>query len=341
MPAITIGRLRGGFCVYWDDQETGKRRRYRLGARTRTEAEAEAAQVYKREVLDKRREPVKVAEIWEDYILDLGKKPTAKTMKYTGIAVLGFFGAFSPDAIDRKRCRDYQEHRYRQGVSQGTVHTELGHLTSALNWAHKVGMIERVPYIWRPAKPETDKRILSRDEAQALIEGAIDPHIRLALVLLLGTGARVGAILDLTWDRVDFEAGSVNLRINDSATRKGRANVPMNKMVRAALQTARPAAMSDFVIEYAGKPIKSIRNGFKAAVRRAEIGELTIHEVRHTAAVTMLSNGVPLEKVSQMLGHSNTAITFKTYARYLPSHMQDAADILDFSAFAAAQKRHS
>ena len=46
----------------------------------------------------------------------------------------------------------------------------------------------------------------------------------------------------------------------------------------------------------------------------------------------MLSEGVPLEKVSQVLGHSNTTVTFSTYARYLPQHMQDAVDILDFGS---------
>lgn len=55
-----------------------------------------------------------------------------------------------------------------------------------------------------------------------------------------------------------------------------------------------------------------------------------IHDLRHTAAVTMLASGVPLEKVSQVLGHSNTAITFSTYGRYLPEHMTDAVNVLDF-----------
>ena len=44
----------------------------------------------------------------------------------------------------------------------------------------------------------------------------------------------------------------------------------------------------------------------------------------------MLGAGVPLEKVSQVLGHSNTAVTFRTYARYLPNQMDDAVAALDF-----------
>ena len=187
-----------------------------------------------------------------------------------------------------------------------------------------------VPKTWRPAKPETDKRILDAHEIRSLIGAAHDPHIRLALILLFGTAARVGAILDLTWDRVDLERRSINLRLPDSVTRKGRAVVPMNASVHTALQSAREAALSDYVVEYAGGPVKSIRKGIGGAVTRSRIGHLTIHEIRHTAAVHLDSAGIPIEKVAQYLRHSNTAVTYRVYGRYRPQHMQDAAEILDF-----------
>ncbi|MCJ8336015.1 MAG: hypothetical protein MJH10_17550 [Epibacterium sp.] len=51
---------------------------------------------------------------------------------------------------------------------------------------------------------------------------------------------------------------------------------------------------------------------------------------------TCLALAFPLEKVSQYLGHSNTQITYKTYARFLPNQMQDAAEVLDFMNFRKA-----
>jgi len=44
----------------------------------------------------------------------------------------------------------------------------------------------------------------------------------------------------------------------------------------------------------------------------------------------MLQSGQPIEGVSQFLGHSNTQITFKTYARFIPEYLADAAKVLDF-----------
>ncbi|WP_246107467.1 tyrosine-type recombinase/integrase [Puniceibacterium confluentis] len=105
----------------------------------------------------------------------------------------------------------------------------------------------------------------------------------------------------------------------------------MNNATRPAFLAAYEAALSDHVVECAGSRVASIRTGFTAAVRRTGIGHVRIHDLRHPAAVTMLSMGMLLEKVSQVLGHSNTAVTFSTYARYPPRHMQDAVDVLDFA----------
>nr|WP_321509316.1 site-specific integrase [uncultured Celeribacter sp.] len=328
---ISIGRLRGGFCVSWRDPETGKRKRYQLKARTRKEAEPEAIEVYRREAFKAKPAGSRVKDIWAAYVEDLGDKPTAKTMGYTGKAILPHFGDYLPEDIDKQLCTAYRRAREADGKSVGTIWTELGHLQSALNFGRTVRMYNGLaPHIWRPAKPETDKRILNVGEIRALIEAAHDPHIRLALILLFGTAARVGAVLDLTWDRVDLDRKVINLRLPDSITRKGRAVVPMNASVHSALVAAREAALSDYVIEYAGKPVKSIRKGVGNSIARSGIGHLTIHEIRHTAAVHLISAGIPIEKVAQFLGHSNTTVTYRVYGRFRPQHMEDAAQVLDF-----------
>lgn len=325
-----LGRLRGGYCVQWRDPD-GKRRRHQLYSSSLEAATAEAAEVYREVTGHHRFAPGTVADLWDRYQAYLGDRPTGKTMQYTGKAVLPHFGALHPDQITRELCEDYTRRRRDQGRTDGTIWTELGHLRSTLIHAVEERRIDRAPKIWRPVKPTSQKRILSAGEAAALIDGAKEPHIRLAITLLLGTAGRNGAILGLKWDRVDFDAGTIDLKLDDSTTRKGRATVPMNPATRAALLEAKQAALSDYVVEWAADRVKSIRNGFTSAVERSGIGHVTIHELRHTAAVTMIGAGVSIEKVAQVLGHSNTAITYSTYARFIPSQMQDAVNVLDFT----------
>jgi integrase len=162
-------------------------------------------------------------------------------------------------------------------------------------------------------------------------------HIKLAILLMLSTAGRVGAILDLTWDRVDFERNQVNLRVDATGPRKGRAIVPMNAGLRAALAAAKEAALSPYVVEWAGDRVQGIKTGFNAAVRAAGLVGVSPHVLRHTAAVHMAQAGRPMSKISQYLGHTSTAVTERVYARFAPEHLREEADILDFTKIRSAK----
>lgn len=152
------------------------------------------------------------------------------------------------------------------------------------------------------------------------------------MLLMLTTAARVSALLELTWDWVDLDRRQINLRTPGSATRKGRAIVPINNGLFTALSEAQVAGISEYVIEWAGKRVGSIRKGLETAGAAAGVSGVSAHVFRHTAAVHMAEAGIPMSEISQFLGHTNTSITERVYARYSPSHLQRAAAVLDFSA---------
>lgn len=328
MPDISIGKLRGGLCVYWWGAD-GKRVRRQLAARTRKEAEAEGLDVFRRETLP--REAVTVTQIWTAYRDDRAGRPIAKTMLYTGKAILPHFGALRPDQITDEDCRSYVKLRRKAGIKDGSIWTELGHLRTCLQWAAKKRLITHAPGIERPSKPAPKDRYLTRAEIDKLLAVECEPHIKIAILLMLSTAGRIGAILDLTWDRVDLDRGQINLRVDQDGPRKGRATVPINAGLRAALQEARRAALSDHVVEWAGGRVASIRKGFQSAVSAAGLTKVSPHVLRHTSAVHMAEAGVPMSEISQYLGHSNTAITERVYARYSPQHLRRAADVIDFT----------
>ena len=106
MPDITIGRLRGGYCVYWKEGE--RRRRYQLKARTRAEAESEGRDRYLRETTP--TGGVTIQQIWDGYIDHLGDKPTAKTMKWTNVLlpwlILGQAGCLTVELENSRRLME-------------------------------------------------------------------------------------------------------------------------------------------------------------------------------------------------------------------------------------------
>lgn len=333
MSDYRIGRLNGRFVVTWF--EDGKRRRYRLDALTAKEAEAEAIDRIRRETVP--LTGANVSTLWEAYRTHLQGRPAAVTMGYTGKAVLPSFGALRPDQITVDDCRRYAADRAKAKIKTGSVWTELGHLRSCMMWAQKVGLIDRAPFIERPQKPAPKDRYLTLAEIDRLLAADCEPHIKLAILLMLTTAGRVSAILQLTWARVDLNRGQINLRADQTGPRKGRAVVPINDTLRAALVTAKEAALSDYVVEWAGGPILSIRKGFERAIGSANLPGVSPHVLRHTAAVHMAEGGVPMAEIAQYLGHSSTAVTERTYARYSPDHLQSAAAILDFGKLRLVQ----
>ncbi len=143
--------------------------------------------------------------------------------------------------------------------------------------------------------------------------------------------------IDLTWDQVDFDRGLVDLSGEVLGRRKGRAVVPMNETARAALIEAKTGARTNSVIEWAGHRIRKIRRGIQAAASRAGLESVTPHVLRPTAAVWMAEAGRPMTEIAQYLGHSDSRLTERVYARYSPDHLRKAATALELGNLRSAQ----
>lgn len=260
-------------------------------------------------------------------------KAAVPRMKQCRALIKPHFGSLLPGEIDKKRCRDYETARRNINVSDTTIRTELTYLAIALRFAVDMRLIPAAPRIWRPPQGRPRSSVedyhLSRAQADRLIRASEEtPHLKLWIILALATAGRPLHILQLTWDRVDFHKGTINL---DDPTRdrtaKGRARVPMNDEARNALVEAKRRATTPYVIEFSGKPMQRIKGSLERAAKRANV-DASPYVLRHTAAVWMAEAGVPLEEIAQYLGHTNPLITYRTYARFSPTHLQRAANVL-------------
>ncbi len=140
----------------------------------------------------------------------------------------------------------------------------------------------------------------------------------------------MSAILELRWDQVDFKHRTINFnRPGREQTNKRRPEVPLNSRASAALEEAARGALTDYVIEWDSKPVKSIKKAIRMAARRSS-EPCSPHVFRHTAGVWQAQADIPMQKISQYLGHTSTRVTERTYARYSPSFMKDAAAALEF-----------
>lgn len=302
----------------------GGRVRVATGANERGEAEARASAIWRR--LNKAPSG-RVSDLWPPYAADrsTGDQADAR-MKSLWKNLEPHFGYKIGKAVSKQDCRDYTAQRRRAGKSDSTIRTELEALRACLRWH----LGKDAPQIPTPPASKPRERYLTKEEVEQLLENIETPHVRLFVTLAIATGARMGAILDLTWDRVDFDHGTIDFKpAGRDISNKRRTIVPMNSRARFALTEAKEGALTDHVIEYGGKPVASVKKAIASAARRAGV-PCSPHVFRHTAGVWMAQADVPMQKIAQFLGHTSTRVTETVYARYSPRFMADAACALDW-----------
>lgn len=313
MSEFTVQRLRGGYAIVW--REDGKRRRFGLHATDRSSAEAEARDWWRAETNTQRT----VGGIVNDYIAARETAEIASTARQKDAwkAMQSFWGNVDPERIDDAMCRKYADTRQ---VGPATLRYELSMLSVALRHAGKPRKI------WRPAAPERQVRHLTHAQFERWYAEVKAPHAKLYVLLGLFTMARPTAILELTWDRVDFERRQIDLNPRGRRqTKKRRPVVPLNDEAMGALQEAHEARQSEYVVERGAKRVGSIKKAFQAASARSGI-HVTPYTLRHTGAVWAAEAGASMDELAQFLGHDSAVTTSTHYVRYSPGHLAGVAN---------------
>ena len=146
------------------------------------------------------------------------------------------------------------------------------------------------------------------DEAEG--DGTVFPPAIPALRLLLLTGCRRNEILTLRWDDVDHTAGE--LRLRDGKT--GWRSVPLTPAVRAVLAGIPRTKDNPWVIagRKPGTRLANLDAIWMRLRRRAGLGDVRLHDCRHSYASRALALGEGLSMIGALLGHAKVATT----ARY-------------------------
>jgi integrase len=254
-----------------------------------------------------------------DYIAarELAEIASTARQKDAWKAMKSFWENVDPEQIDDAMCRKYADSRK---VGPATLRYELSMLSVALRHANKPRKV------WRPPAPERQIRHLTHAQFEKWYAEVKAPHARLYALLGLFTMARPTAILELTWDRVDFERKQIDLNPRGRRqTKKRRPVVALNDEALEALQAAYNARQSEYVIERGAKRVGNIKKAFQAASGRSGI-RVTPYTLRHTGAVWAAEAGASMDELAQFLGHDDAVTTSTHYVRYSPGFLRGVAD---------------
>lgn len=315
------------------------------------------------------QDSVRIADAINVYLKDVvPEHANPKAAASRLIKVLNWFGERSLSDINGKLCRDYAAAMGGGAAAR----RQLEDLRSALNHYHKEGYVTSAPAITLPAKPEARQRWLTRDEAAALLWAAwrmkqswkgqpsdrrTGRHVARFMLVALYTGTRSAAICNAAMrptegrGHVDLVRG-VFYRRADGAKKTNKRQPPvklpdrllahMRRWARTPLEIKTKSRgksqnigrmiAQDFVVEWNGKPVESIRNAFRRARKLAGLSpDVTPHIFRHTAATWLMQQGADVWSAAGFLGMT-VDVLIETYGHHHPDFQADAADAITSKA---------
>jgi len=216
------------------------------------------------------------------------------------------------------------------GIRQNSQRNYIKTLKAVFNAAieDKIIVINPIGKKQIPARQDTEICFLTADEVRRLEQTDCPrPQVKAAFLFSVFTGLRYSDIKGLTWERLQTVNNELFMIYRQKKTDK-QEYLPISERAAAYLPP-RPdkAADSDFVFDI---PNAGYTNVFlKIWTATAGITKrVTFHVGRHTNATLLLSNGVALETISELLGHSNIAVT-QIYAKVMNVATRQAVNTLN------------
>jgi integrase len=181
-------------------------------------------------------------------------------------------------------------------------------------------------------------------ETVAALAGAVPGRYRALVVLLAGTGLRIGEALGLEVADVDFLRRTVRVErqrrqdgtLGPTKTAKSTRTVPLGQVVVDELarhvahhRHGSPDRISMFTDEL-GRPLtyRTWKRVWKSATTAAGV-DVDTHALRHFTASALISGGASVKQVQTVLGHSSAAITLRVYAHLWPGDDDRTRSVMD------------
>jgi len=193
----------------------------------------------------------------------------------------------------------------------------LSYLKTVFQFGVKQDLIEKNPLRhWRKAKEQPrDTKLTVADLMK--IKSVAAPHLAWAIEVAWNLGVRTGEseLFALKWADVDWAQSTI--KVFATKTKSARV-IPISPEFMTRLREMQELAKTEYLIEYAGRPVKQFRMSFQSACKRAEIPyHVVLYDIRHLFATTLLREGGDLSAVSKLMGHSSVHMTANQYYHLL------------------------
>ena len=259
--------------------------------------------------------------------------------------ILPYFGNVKMSDIEPKDLIQWQNTLCEMDYSETYLHDIQKHLSALFTHATKVYKLDDNPCkrIRQMGKSDADKfEFWTVDEYNKFIETfEVGTKYYVIFETLFWTGMRIGELLALTVEDVDFRNNRIH--INKTYYRKyGIDHITPPKTE----QSVRTIEAADFLIkelkEYVSKlyitnkqdrifPMvaESVQRQMKRNIEKYGLKKIRVHDLRHSHAAYLIDHGIEAIMIRDRLGHKDIRVTLNTYGHLYPNRQKELAEMMN------------
>ena len=357
------------------DFETGKSKRISYYTKTKAEAvkklHEEEYKIHFKEYVDPTSTKlIDWLRLWlETYMKNTLKQSTYVSYKgYIENHLAPAFPTLKLKDLTTKLLQDFYNYKLtEEGLSPKTI----TNLHRCLHKAMKQAVLEHhidfnpcdAVSLPRNEKPQIE--ILTREEQQRLIYTSYNFRYGIFIRLTLATGVRLGELLGLRWEDVDFTKSMLSIRrtlnrlpkvdyngtgnsteviIQEPKTKNSIRSIPVIKAIITEIQQWRNVQLADartagdiyndsgfIVTNLLGGYIepRTFKDYYDEILKAAGLGHYTFHALRHTFATRAMEQGMDAKTLSTLLGHYSVSFTLDTYTHVLDSQKHEEMSLME------------
>lgn len=249
------------------------------------------------------------------------------------VNLVPFFGNFRLNQISSRDTEEYKALKIKSGLNPKSINNHLSCLRKCLNTASEWNIITTVPKIKLLKVPPPETFFITPEECDMLIQVA-DGYWHDMILTVLRTGLRFGELIALKWSDVDYDRKILTVQRSIVRGILGSTKSNKNRIIPLAYDLSELLASKKRTSEYIftdenGDTLKQdyCRVKILALAKLAGIRRIGWHALRHTFASHLANNGVTIQAIQQLLGHSDIKTTMR-YTHLATETMVDAIAVL-------------
>ena len=248
-------------------------------------------------------------------------------------------GEYELDELKPNVLQDFLLKKIDDHYSTNTIKGIVSVLKQALRLAITLEFVDKeyCSNLKMPSSEEKEISVFTKKEQQVIESFCLNHKKRnyIGIVICLYTGIRLGELLALTWDDIDFNSnlltinktsysakvdGKTQIIVDKPKTKKSNRVIPLPNQLVKLLKIIKKESNSKYVITTRNSGMvgnRSYQRTFKFILKKVNVPYRNFHSLRHTFATNAIELGMDVKTLAEILGHTNAMITLNRYSHSL------------------------